>query len=86
VGMIIIGGAGSTAGTVMGVIFLRLISQVLHVISVSGVIPLSSNVSAALSYAIFGVAIILFVSFQPYGLIAVWYKIKANYKRWPFGV
>ena len=86
VGMIIIGGTGSTAGTVMGVIFLRLISQVLHLIGTSGVIPLSSNLSAALTYAIYGVAIILFISFQPYGLIAVWRKAKANYKRWPFGV
>ncbi len=86
VGMIIIGGMGSTAGTVMGVIFLLLIRQVLHVIGTSGLVPLSSNLSAALTYAIYGVAIILFISFQPYGLIAVWRKAKANYKRWPFGV
>jgi branched-chain amino acid transport system permease protein len=86
VGMIIIGGSGSTAGTVMGVIFLLLIRQVLRVISTSGVLPLSSNLSVALTYAIYGVAIILFISFQPYGLIAIWRKAKANYKRWPFGV
>jgi len=86
VGMIIIGGAGSTAGTVMGVIFLRLISQILHVISTSGLVPLSSNTSVALTYALYGVAIILFISFQPHGLIAVWHKIRVNYKRWPFGV
>ena len=86
VGMIIIGGAGSTTGTVLGVIFLRLISQVLHVISTSGLIPLSSNLSVALTYAFYGVVIVLFVSFYPYGLIAVWQKIKLNYKRWPFGV
>lgn len=86
VGMIIIGGVGSTAGTVMGVIFLLLIRQVLHVIGTSGLVPLSSNLSAALIYAIYGVAIILFISFQPYGLIAVWRKARANYKRWPFGV
>ena len=86
VGMIIIGGAGSASGTVMGVIFLRLISQVLHVISTSGVVPLSSNLSVALTFAIYGLAIILFISFNPYGLISVWQKIKTNYKRWPFGV
>jgi len=86
VGMIIIGGAGSTAGTVMGVIFLRLISQILHVISTSGLVPLSSNTSVALTYALYGVAIILFISFQSNGLIAVWHKIRINYKRWPFGV
>ena len=86
VGMVIIGGAGSTAGAVMGVIFLRLISQVLHVIGTSGLVPLGSNTSAALSYALFGLVIILFISFQPHGLIAVWHKIRVNYKRWPFGV
>ena len=86
-GMIIIGGAGSTAGTVMGVIFLRLISQVLHVIGTAGVIPyLSSHLTISLTYGIYGLAIILFISFQPYGLISVWRKIKINYKRWPFGV
>lgn len=86
VGMIIIGGAGSTAGTVMGVIFLLLIRQVLDVISFSGLVPLSSNLSVAITYAVYGVAIILFISFQPYGLIAMWRKAKAKYKRWPFGV
>lgn len=87
VGMIIIGGTGSTAGTVMGVIFLRLISQVLHVLGMSGVIPyLSSNLTVYLTYGIYGLAIILFISFQPYGLISVWRKIKLNYKRWPFEV
>ncbi len=86
VGMIIIGGAGSTAGTVMGVVFLLLIKQVLHVISFSGLVPLSSNLSVAITYAVYGVAIILCISFQPYGLIAMWRKAKAKYKRWPFGV
>ncbi len=85
-GMIMIGGAGSTAGAVLGVIFLRLISQLLHVISMadwSNFIP--SNIWIYSTTAIYGLVIILFVSFQPYGLIAVWKKIRANYKRWPFG-
>jgi branched-chain amino acid transport system permease protein len=81
--MIIIGGAGSTAGTIMGVTFLGLIRQVLHVISMGPY--LSSSISVALTHAIFGLAIILFISFQPYGLISAWQKVKINYKRWPFG-
>jgi uracil-xanthine permease len=32
-----------------------------------------------------GLAIVLFVSLQPYGLMALWKKLRANYKRWPFG-
>jgi branched-chain amino acid transport system permease protein len=85
-GMIIIGGGGSTAGAVMGVVFLRLISQVLHVIGTSGWIPLSSNLSIYTTYTIFGLVIILFISFKPFGLISVWRKIQVSYKRWPFGV
>jgi branched-chain amino acid transport system permease protein len=86
VGMIIIGGAGSTAGTIMGVIFLRLVSQIMHILGTSNLIPLGSSDSIYLTYGIFGLVIILFVSFQPYGLISLWLKFKANYKRWPFGV
>ena len=85
-GMIVIGGGGTTAGAVMGVAFLRLISQILHVIGASGWIPLSSNDSVYITYTVYGLAIILFVSFQPRGLIALWQKFKVNYKRWPFGV
>ena len=86
-GMIIIGGAGSTAGAIMGVIFLRLISRLLHIITMADWMPyLSSNITVALTYGIYGLAIVLFISFQPYGLISVWQKIKLNYKRWPFGV
>ena len=83
VGMIIIGGAGSTAGTVMGVTFLGLIRQILHVISMGPY--LSSSISVALTHAVFGLVIILFISFQPHGLISAWHKVKINYKRWPFG-
>ncbi|MFH1775838.1 MAG: branched-chain amino acid ABC transporter permease [Chloroflexota bacterium] len=86
VGMIIIGGAGSTAGAVMGVVFLRLISQILHAVSLaSGTTILSSNLSVTLTYGLYGLVIVLFISFQPYGLIALWRKIRINYKRWPFG-
>jgi branched-chain amino acid transport system permease protein len=83
-GMIIIGGVGSTAGTVMGVTFLQLVRQILHVISISGWIPLGISLSVSLTFAFYGLAIILFMVFQPHGLIAVWHKIRINYKRWPF--
>jgi len=85
-GMIVIGGAGSTAGAVTGVLFLRLVSQILHTISIADwASSLSSNVWISMTFAIYGLVIVLFVSFQPYGLISVWRKIKMQYKRWPFG-
>lgn len=85
-GMIVIGGGGSTAGAVLGVVFLRLIGQILHVVGTSGWIPLSSNLAVYITYTVYGLAIILFVSFWPLGLMSVWQKIRVNYKRWPFGV
>jgi branched-chain amino acid transport system permease protein len=85
-GMIVIGGAGSTTGAMMGVIFLRLISQILHVIGTSDWIPLSSNVTIYATQIIYGLVIILFITLKPMGMISIWQKIKINYKRWPFGV
>jgi branched-chain amino acid transport system permease protein len=85
-GMVFIGGGGSTAGVIMGVIFLRLIEQILHLISMaSWAPPININSWVYITYAIFGLAIVLFISFQPNGLIAIWRKIRLNYKRWPFG-
>ena len=85
-GMIVIGGAGSTTGAIMGVIFLRFISQILHVIGTSDWIPLSSNVTIYATQIIYGLVIILFITLKPMGMISIWQKFKINYKRWPFGV
>jgi branched-chain amino acid transport system permease protein len=84
-GMMMIGGAGSTAGTIMGVIALSLIKQILHMMSMADWVPYFSNNWTYITSGIYGLVIIIFVSFQPYGLIALWKKMRANYKRWPFG-
>lgn len=85
-GMIIIGGSGSTAGAIMGVIFLRMIQETLGAISSAGWIPIDIGDQASTTFIIYGLIIILFVSFKPNGLISIWQRIKLNYKRWPFGV
>jgi branched-chain amino acid transport system permease protein len=85
-GMIIIGGAGSTAGAVMGVFFLGLIKEILYAIGSAGLILGKVSTPVFLTYILYGLIIILFVSFKPNGLISIWQKIKVNYKRWPFGV
>jgi branched-chain amino acid transport system permease protein len=85
-GMIVIGGAGSTAGVIMGVLFLRLISQILNIVSMDNLFPsINNNTWVYITSAVYGLAIVLFVSLQPYGLMALWKKLRANYKRWPFG-
>jgi len=85
-GMIIIGGAGSTVGTILGVVFLRLVSQIIHVVTAAGVFAsFGSTLAVTLNYIVYGLVIILFISLQPNGLLALWKKFKLNYKRWPFG-
>ncbi|MDD5039357.1 MAG: branched-chain amino acid ABC transporter permease [Dehalococcoidales bacterium] len=85
-GMIIIGGSGSSAGAVMGVVFLQLIRQIMRIIGSAEIFPISIGLVAPLTYAAYGILIILFMLFQPNGIIALWLKLKTNYKRWPFGV
>ena len=46
---------------------------------------IQDNISVTLNYIVYGLAIVLFISLQPNGLLAMWNKIKLNYKRWPFG-
>jgi branched-chain amino acid transport system permease protein len=84
-GMIIIGGAGSTLGAIMGVVALRLLSQVVHVATSAGIFATMSSLGVTLNYIVYGLAIVLFISLQPNGLLVWWNKIKLNYKRWPFG-
>ena len=85
-GMIVIGGAGSTAGAVMGVIFLRVISQILHLFSMSNLVPsINNNTWVFITSGVYGLAIVLFVSFQPYGLLGLWKRLRLKIKFWPGG-
>jgi hypothetical protein len=46
---------------------------------------INNNTWVYITSAVYGLAIVLFVSLQPYGLMALWKKLRSNYKRWPFG-
>lgn len=85
-GMIIIGGLGSVMGTMLGTIFMVLLPEVMEF----GVHLVGSNNSAlsqALAYIkemAIGLAIILFLIFEPDGLAHRWKLIKAYWKLYPF--
>jgi branched-chain amino acid transport system permease protein len=84
-GMIVIGGAGNTAGAIMGVISLKLISQILHLVSMADLIPAVKGTTwVFITSLIYGLVILLFVYFQPYGWVALWKKVRAKIKVWPF--
>jgi branched-chain amino acid transport system permease protein len=85
-GMIVIGGAGTTAGAIVGVVFLRLISQIRHLVGSAHLIPAVSGTTwVFITTGIYGLIILLFVYFQPYGFVALWQKFRTKYKWWPAG-
>ncbi|MBI3699056.1 MAG: branched-chain amino acid ABC transporter permease [Afipia sp.] len=88
--MIIIGGLGSTMGTLMGTAFMVLLPESMEWISSSlsgGAIDhylgLKNNISFLREISI-GVIIIVFLIFEPDGLAHRWRQIKAYWKLYPF--
>lgn len=85
-GMVIIGGLGSVMGTMLGTIFMVLLPEVMSF----GVHLVGSNNTAltqALAYIkemAIGLAIILFLIFEPDGLAHRWRMIKNYWKLYPF--
>ncbi|MFC1937108.1 branched-chain amino acid ABC transporter permease [Chloroflexota bacterium] len=88
IGMIIIGGLGSTIGPVLGVVFIRLLQQVLTVWVVpfleSTFTGLPAGFATGVTPMLFGLAIILFLILEPRGLAHRWALFKAAYRLWPF--
>ena len=88
IGMIIIGGLGTTIGPILGVVFIRLLDQVLTV----EIIPmleetftaLPSGFATGLTPLLFGLVIILFLILEPRGIAHRWNLFKSAYRLWPF--
>ena len=87
-GMIIVGGLGSVSGTVLGVIFIRLLDLFAQIIgpSVTSVFPdaIALSMRKGISPFLFGLVILLFLIFEPRGMAHRWEIIKNFYRRWPF--
>lgn len=88
IAMIIIGGLGSIPGAVFGAIFITVLNEVL-----SGATEFFMNLGAISKYAlqiaplrefIFGLAIVLFIIFEPKGLAEVWRIVRSSFRLWPF--
>jgi len=87
IGMIIVGGLGSIAGSVLGALFMAIVPELLGLLmafirdsfGLSG-FEFTDQVRAAT----YGTLIILFLIFEPGGLFAIWQRLKIFFKRWPF--
>ena len=88
IGMIIIGGLGTTLGPILGVIFIRLLQQILTVQVVpfleSTFTALPSGFATGIAPMLFGLVIVLFLIFEPRGFAHRWTLFKAAYRLWPF--
>ena len=84
--MIIVGGLGSIAGAVYGAIFMGLLPPLLTelVNSLSGTLPALTDQLPAIRNAVFGLAIIVFLIFEPRGLDRIWSRLKDYIRFWPF--
>jgi branched-chain amino acid transport system permease protein len=88
--MIIIGGAGSIMGTLMGTAFVVLLPESMEWISlhlkgsaIDHALSLNTNITFLREIAI-GLIIIAFLMFEPDGLAHRWRQIKAYWKLYPF--
>lgn len=88
--MVIIGGLGSVMGSLLGTIFILLLPEVM-LAAVQKIQALGIGQGASFNEGLaylkemaIGLAIVLFLVFEPDGLAARWRKIKAYWKLYPF--
>jgi branched-chain amino acid transport system permease protein len=87
IAMIIIGGLGSIPGAVFGTIFIVVLNEIL-----SHITEFLMNVGTAgmgitiapLREFTYGLAIVLFIIFEPKGLAEVWRIVRSSFRLWPF--
>ena len=85
VAMIIIGGMGSLLGAILGAIFVTLLPYAIE--AIMGALPGAqqyAGVIFAVNYAAFGVVMILFLVFEPLGLVGIWHRAQNYFQQWPF--
>ncbi len=85
-GMIIVGGLGSIAGSIYGAAFIMLVPPLLSALAdaVRDTAPFLADQLPALQVAAVGLVIILFLLFEPRGLDRVWRRIRDYFGFWPF--
>ena len=87
IGMIIIGGLGTTIGPILGVVFIRLLDELVTQLSptLQNAFPdLLPGFTSGIAPMLFGLVIVLFLIFEPRGLGHRWQLFKAAYRYWPF--
>jgi branched-chain amino acid transport system permease protein len=80
--MIVVGGLGSIHGVFLGAIFLIGLPQLIS--EIKDFLPWGIGDSPGLKLVIFGLVLVTFVLFEPWGLYGRWLKIRAWFMLFPF--
>ena len=88
IAMVIIGGMGNMAGAVFGAVFITFLNEGLRsmtdILMNIGLFSGSGLNMGPLKEFIFGLAMVLFILFEPRGLAEVWRIVRSNFRLWPF--
>ena len=85
VAMIIIGGMGSLLGALLGAVFVTLFPYLIEAALL--MLPNAQSYAGvlfAVNYSAFGVVMILFLVFEPLGLVGIWHRLQTYFLLWPF--
>lgn len=86
--MVIVGGMGSIVGSILGTVFIVCLQEATRVwfANLAAAFPsvLSVGMGTGISHTALGLAIVLFLIFEPRGLSHRWEIIKSTYRLWPF--
>jgi branched-chain amino acid transport system permease protein len=88
IAMVIIGGLGSIAGSVYGALFITSLNEILRwltdiLMNMEVFTEAGVNVAPIREF-FFGLAIIIFIIFEPRGLAEIWRIIRSGFRLWPF--
>lgn len=88
IAMVVIGGAASIAGSIMGALFLTLLPRIIDALgSALPFFEVSSTgllSTSQLERVVFGLLIVGFLIFEPLGLYGIWIRARNYWKAWPF--
>jgi len=88
IAMVLIGGAGTISGAIMGAFFITLLPRATQFLP--SVVPFVGAESTdvpnvfQLQVVLYGALIIVFLIFEPRGLFGIWLRVRNYWKAWPF--
>jgi branched-chain amino acid transport system permease protein len=84
--ILIVGGVGSALGAVLGTVFIMLMPEAARLVFSlfsTHLEALFTTGAQELKSMLYGLVIILFLRFQPRGLVGVWHDIRRTWVNWP---